>query len=349
MFFQLLYIHLFRPFLKYNQESSPLPKNVSPRRLCTQAATAISKLLRLYKRSHGLRQICNIAVYIAHSACTIHLLNLPDKNAKRDITHGVKHLEEIAESWLCARRTLAILSTLSRQWKVDLPDEAVSVFARTDVKFADWSQEIHAQTPRSSISSPAMSPPPRAVIQPSPNFFNITASSSGASVPASLLHNMGSPDLPPNSAAELQRSIHQRQLSQTTIDTPAGSQPSAVTSTGSPSALFGGVEQLLREGQDWWVKDQNQLAAGFGHWPRDMDHVAWLAANGPHGPNGGIPLGTPTTVHPLQPPQQQQQQQQQAPFSNNNEDYSGLFTTVNGNNGAFNGIDSYPNENEWYL
>ena len=50
--------------------------------------------MRLYKRSHGLRQICNIAVYILHTACTIHLLNLPDKNARRDITHGVKHLEE---------------------------------------------------------------------------------------------------------------------------------------------------------------------------------------------------------------------------------------------------------------
>ena len=97
MFFQLLFIHLFRPFLKYTQSTSPLPQSVSPRKLCTQAAAMISKLMRLYKRSHGLRQICNIAVYIVHSACTIHLLNLPDKNARRDIVHGVKHLEEIAE------------------------------------------------------------------------------------------------------------------------------------------------------------------------------------------------------------------------------------------------------------
>lgn len=62
MFFQLLYIHLFRPFLKYSQQTSPLPPNVSPRRLCTQAAAMISKLMRLYRRSHGLRQICNVAV-----------------------------------------------------------------------------------------------------------------------------------------------------------------------------------------------------------------------------------------------------------------------------------------------
>ena len=76
MFFQTLFIHLFRPFLKYTRATSPLPETVSPRKLCTQAAQMISKLMRLYKRSHGLRQIPNIAVYIAHAACTIHLLNL---------------------------------------------------------------------------------------------------------------------------------------------------------------------------------------------------------------------------------------------------------------------------------
>jgi hypothetical protein len=132
MFFQLLYIHLFRPFLKYNPNNSPLPAHVSPRKLCTQAAAMISKLLRLYKRSHGLRQICNICVYIAHSACTIHLLNLPEKNAKRDIIHGVKHLEEIAEGWICARRTLGILSVLAKRWKVELPEEADAVLQRTE-------------------------------------------------------------------------------------------------------------------------------------------------------------------------------------------------------------------------
>lgn len=55
MFFQLLFIHLFRPFLKYTAATSPLPRTVSPRKLCTAAAATISKLMRLYKRSYGLR------------------------------------------------------------------------------------------------------------------------------------------------------------------------------------------------------------------------------------------------------------------------------------------------------
>ncbi|KAL9046813.1 MAG: hypothetical protein Q9214_000455, partial [Letrouitia sp. 1 TL-2023] len=124
MFFQLLFIHLFRPFLRYKQANSPLPSHVSPRRFCTHAAAIISKLLRLYKRTHGLRQIVNLAVYITHTACTIHLLNLPEKNAIRDLIHGLKHLEEIAEGWLCARKALSILHIVSRKWNIELPNEA---------------------------------------------------------------------------------------------------------------------------------------------------------------------------------------------------------------------------------
>ncbi|CAG8961644.1 hypothetical protein HYFRA_00006181 [Hymenoscyphus fraxineus] len=164
MFFHLLYIHLFRPFLKYNPNTSPLPPHVSPRKLCTQAAGSVSKIMRLYKKTYGLRQICNIAVYIVHSACTIHLLNLPEKTAKRDIVHGVKHLEEIAEDWLCSRRTLSILSVLARKWKIDLPEEAAAVLTRTDAKYGYFSTADVPSPKQENISS-APSPP---VSQPKP-------------------------------------------------------------------------------------------------------------------------------------------------------------------------------------
>lgn len=159
MFFHLQYIHLFRPFLKYTPAASPLPSHVSPRRICTANAIAISKLIRLYKKCYNLRQICNIAVYMVHSACTIHLLNLPEKTARRDITHGVRHLEEIAEDWLCARRTLGILSVLSRKWGCALPDEAAAVLQRTDERYGTFST-AEVPSPSSGGSSlPADSPP----------------------------------------------------------------------------------------------------------------------------------------------------------------------------------------------
>lgn len=158
MFYHLQYIHLFRPFLKYTPAASPLPAHVSPRRICTANAGAISKLMRLYKKLYDLRQICNIAVYMVHSACTIHMLNLPEKTAKRDIIHGVKHLEEIAEDWLCARRTLSILSVLARKWKVELPEEAALVLQRTDEKYGTVSTS-DVPSPTRSTSSITQSPP----------------------------------------------------------------------------------------------------------------------------------------------------------------------------------------------
>jgi hypothetical protein len=161
MFFHLQYIHLFRPFLKYHPSSSPLPSHVSPRRICTANAGAISKLARLYKKSWDLRQICNIAVYMLHSACTIHLLNLNmEKTARRDIIHGVRHLEEIAEDWPCARRTLVILSVLARKWRCELPAEAAVVLQRADERFGEFNLS-EVPSPHSQ-SGPSPSPSDRA-------------------------------------------------------------------------------------------------------------------------------------------------------------------------------------------
>jgi hypothetical protein len=305
MFFQLLFIHLYRPFLKYNRTTSPLPAHVSPRKYCTQAAGAISKLLRLYKRTYGLRQICNIAVYIAHSACTIHLLNLPDKNAKRDIIHGVKHLEEIGEMWTCARRTLRILSIMAEKWKSELPEEAASTFSRSRSR---WGSVEPAPSPPFSDHSPrpcTRPEAPTAASQPSYEYqasmnqpavttspylqngyyVTTTASEHNSSQPS---RSPGNPSLPPRSVGDFGRggsrarpnitltkaqqdawNAHQAARGQ------AANNPSVRSSgTGSgsgsrstdPTVLFGGVASLVEESQDWWVKDQSSLAMGFNNW-----------------------------------------------------------------------------------
>ena len=156
MFYQVLLIHLYRPFLKYTKSTTPLPQHVSPRKLCTQAASAISKLLRIYKRSYGFSQAVNMVVYLAHVACTIHLLNMPEKNAQRDVTHCLRHLEEIGESWLCARRTLRILDISANKWQVQLPNEAAVIFERTHTKWGSWGSWDQATSPSSSNDSPTV-------------------------------------------------------------------------------------------------------------------------------------------------------------------------------------------------
>ncbi|KAF2855645.1 hypothetical protein T440DRAFT_159480 [Plenodomus tracheiphilus IPT5] len=325
MFFQLLYIHLFRPFLKYNPNNSPLPSHVSPRKLCTQAAAMISKLLRLYKRSHGLRQICNICVYIAHSACTIHLLNLPEKNAKRDIIHGVKHLEEIAEGWLGARRTLGILSVLAKRWKVELPEEAAAVLLRTDHKFGPWNEITTPKANREAApileqqASPADNASPS--LQPysmnlanmaSPQFYSRPGANNSNSVSSDpFARSFDTHSLPPSdeNALAYRRPQHHSATPQTsgmTPATPASTQGrrsvdgGATTADSSPSQLFGGVDQLLREGQDWIYRDQTQLASGFENWnPQNMDDIAsWFASTASPTAGGGYPAaGNPADMN----------------------------------------------------
>ena len=318
MFFHLLYIHLFRPFLKYNPTTSPLPSHISPRKLCTQAAGQVSKLMRLYKRTYGLRQICNIAVYIVHSACTIHLLSLPEKTAKRDIIHGVKHLEEIAEDWLCARRTLSILSVLARKWKVELPDEASVVFARTDARYGTFSTadvpspkaELVVVTPPSAPnSSPAPAPQPvqqnaqrqnqlkqslysylpgsQSIVQKGQmNIAPRKTPQSQIQQPVSPIQNLkqdpssgiGSMNIPKerlvssvpytryNASAPASRSDFTPAKELPRSDSLVISEAtSASTRQVSPTTLFGGVDALV-ESQDWWLRDQANLAMGFDNW-----------------------------------------------------------------------------------
>ena len=309
MFFHLLFIHLFRPFLKYHQSTSPLPANVSPRKICTHAAATISKLLRLYKRNYGLRQICNIAVYIAHSACTIHLLNLPEKNARRDIIHGVKHLEEIAESWLCARRTLHILNVLARRWKVSLPDEAAAVLTRADAKFGFINPRT-PESPKSDVSSPRtfqrMTPVP-----------STTGSINGETPyklpingmykePAPKMEDPVATEVIPDAFAtisDLSNSTHSQTFSIPKIQRDLWKQDQAQRSATrqartSPSILFGGVDALMEENQEWWEKDQSALAVGFDNWNKLESEAALLGdgyssgINGANGANGvGIGVG----------------------------------------------------------
>lgn len=184
MLYQLLLIHLYRPFLKYTKSTSPLPQHVSPRKLCSQAAAAISKLLRLYKRTYGFKQICNIAVYIAHTALTIHLLNIPEKSAQRDVIYGLRHLEEMGESWLCARRTLRILDISANKWQVQLPREAVVVFEQTHARWGSWGHWDQAASPSTSSESLPVGnvQPPRVAINNLPSAAAYTASHQPANI-----------------------------------------------------------------------------------------------------------------------------------------------------------------------
>ena len=315
MFYQLLYIHLYRPFLKYTKSTSPLPPHVSPRKLCTQGASAISKLLRIYKRTYGLHQICNISVYMAHSACTIHLLNLPDKNAQRDIIHGCKHLEEISESWLCARRTLRILDLSAANWNIALPNQASAVLDRTRAKYGSWGSWNQVQSPTSSDEysilavRPASREPPISIptpgqirmstccADPHPTTNLVEAPNSGeppqsvsycntyptrySSPPACICDSNAQPldgDAPrPRVPCILYTQRDQPQQVIDVEDLPQQHIPRTQPNISAPNmgqpipmpSSYDDGGSLVRESQDWWLKDQSALALGLNNWVDD--------------------------------------------------------------------------------
>ncbi|KAK2737552.1 hypothetical protein FQN57_007487 [Myotisia sp. PD_48] len=305
MFFHLLFIHLYRPFLKYTKSTSPLPSHVSPRKICTQSASQISKLFRIYKRSYGLRQICNLAIYIAHSACTIHLLNLPDKSARRDILHGLKQLEEMAEGWLCARRTLRILDLAAKKWNIVLPDEATVILDRARSKFGSCSVWERMQSPSSSEGSPK-------VVNSAQRCFSSTYRSTSEKISSTSAHTAPQPIGPPLTSQPMQEQyiypptqypqnkpvhiqpivIKQENTSDDNLvlppspyrvlseqETPVG------TTQASPIPLFGvggdvslespqpppfiNTDKLVEASQNWWLRDQSALALGMDNWSAD--------------------------------------------------------------------------------
>lgn len=303
MFFQLLFIHLFRPFLKYKQANSPLPNHVSPRKFLTQAAASISKLLRLYRRLYGLRQICNIVVYISHAASTVHLLNLPDKTAARDIVHGLTHLEEIAESWLCARRTIGILQLVARRWSIELPEAAQEAFMRAEAKFGSFKSHDHESSPKSEhhIAPPTtIQPLPPSVTNPNPetgtipmddlasNGFFSNAAPLASPMPTSV---EGSLKLSQQAVADYNEPYRQQRYvvpraqqdmwSQATTSQPPSAQARPITSP-TTSTLFNGVDGLMHD-QEWWLRDSNQIFATWNG--MDQQETDLMANTGFHNNN----------------------------------------------------------------
>ncbi|PYH55920.1 putative C6 transcription factor (NirA) [Aspergillus niger CBS 101883] len=267
MFYQLLLIHLYRPFLKYTKVNSPLPQHVSPRKLCTQAASAISKLLRMYKRTYGFKQICNVAVYMAHTALTVHLLNLPEKNAQRDVIHGLRHLEEMGESWLCARRTLRILEISANKWHVELPAEATATFEQTHAKWGSWGSWDQAISPPPSEESPPAPTMHHSVADPNTQrSLNVQLAQGATRLPeptylrpVTNAYNQFQPV--PVAQQEVWYGPDEEQIRAFTTG-----QNIPATTTSSPITPFDGPENLVEESQDWWSREPSAMTFGMDHW-----------------------------------------------------------------------------------
>lgn len=112
-------ILLHRPFLKMvNQDSS-----VShAKEICRTSAITISNLLGKYQKSwYSMRYINVIPVHIIFTAATVHLMNawndtgINKANATRGLKLCCEALNEMGQSYITAKRTLAVITCLAFQ------------------------------------------------------------------------------------------------------------------------------------------------------------------------------------------------------------------------------------------
>lgn len=231
----------------------------------------------------------------------------------------------------------------AERWKVDIPEEAAASFARTRARWGmseppvspvSNSNLVDLTTQMSSHAVPDLLARNVQKIAPAPqaqytrgSIHQLSNGLAGGMMPSpsstvDTRRSSGGMSLPPQSAADLSRlsgrskpSIHLTKAQQDAWNAHVAARlntaPPKAVSDANAATLFGGVDSLVEESQDWWLRDQFQLAVGFENW---MDpNMDW----------SGLGFDTNTTM----------------PSSNGN----GVQASYN--SGLQNGYTSYPANN----
>jgi hypothetical protein len=110
---------LFRPFVKLRIIAS----DVSPRDVCTQAANAISAIIRSYSNLYTLRRTPSFVPYIVLSSSIFHLAMVHDDRSsaysRGQLVQNISDLKEMSSCHGFAARALDILQFLAQLWEVD--------------------------------------------------------------------------------------------------------------------------------------------------------------------------------------------------------------------------------------
>jgi len=112
---------LFRPFIKMTITGSA----VSPRDICTQAADAISALVKSYGKLYSLRRTPSFVPYFVLTSSITHLVALGNSGLGQEkLRQGLTDLKEMAVCHMFAARAVDILHYLIEYWGVtfDLSD-----------------------------------------------------------------------------------------------------------------------------------------------------------------------------------------------------------------------------------
>jgi hypothetical protein len=117
MYYHYAILLLFRPFIKLDIVSS----GVSPRDVCSQAASAISTLVNSYSQLYTLRRTPSFVPYFVLTSSITHLVTLGNaREGPEQLKQGLADLKEMTECHGFAIRALDILRYLIMYWDINI-------------------------------------------------------------------------------------------------------------------------------------------------------------------------------------------------------------------------------------
>jgi hypothetical protein len=117
MYYHYAILLLFRPFIKLDIVSS----GVSPRDVCSQAASAISTLVNSYSQLYTLRRTPSFVPYFVLTSSIAHLVTLGNaREGPEQLKQGLADLKEMTGCHGFAIRALDILRYLIMHWDINI-------------------------------------------------------------------------------------------------------------------------------------------------------------------------------------------------------------------------------------
>jgi len=202
---------------------------------------------------------------------------MPEKGAVRDVVHGLSHLEEIAEGWLCASRTIEIISQLATKWDKSLPDTARGVIAKNQAVHKAYLgiRRGSDQAPSRDRKSPSAKhgQHPVALASDTDTFTNTLGSPTtdtmmrfaNISAPSYLSRTQ---PVPYSNKSSGQQGKHYDALM--TSGGYANDQPSPKSlvelAKNSPIPMSIVYDPASGETYEWWLREHAGLETGFDNW-----------------------------------------------------------------------------------
>jgi len=120
-------ILLYRPFIQTPNTTCPSPLlRIPPTRalqVCTESATEISRLLKIFRQNWGLSRLNVYSVHVLMTSAMIHVYSAGDRTNPRQAEaqvsarESIQALSELSKTFECSTRAFEVVTSIRRDWQ----------------------------------------------------------------------------------------------------------------------------------------------------------------------------------------------------------------------------------------